>query len=563
MSPIEDLSQDVLVLIFQELYGESQPLLPLKNLNLTCRAFHVLATSLLFQHVILDLTRGTATRCTSILALLKNQATVRCYVRHITIPLPNWAWQGKKSRTRQNALGKVLPLLPRLQTIRLGGDICIGTEMIDLRPIQDSLLLTINRLGTQPSLVIDCYVPNVNWSKLPDGTRCLRSLRVCLGSGASSSSHTGTPTSLLPIRPSTYTVQLVSQNPALRDLHLVMAEPILHMVEGDPPERTYALERIGLSLRQLQSLSLEGDLHFTDKAWITWTSSLNWKQLRSLTIAKLSLIEDFASRCTGDLPSLHTLKLSAYSPRNEWLNTDFVPLTKSISKFLGSLQLNCLSLEGFHPSILLDALKPTLRYVRFHVRESEVRLANGSHVSTLRLTTKHIDTLRSACPSLYWLGLDAEDDKWCYLDEPITVSAMPASPMTSSAPATYRSSPSYKPPYGQTVLLTMLDMLATIRSLCHIRLFFYNEPVCKAMLIFTYLRTRKQGFPLRSLVIRTQSCVWIVWELGSEKATLEYHQYATNYREIWDTVNMSVLTKETISGEAWIEHRLWGCAEGW
>ena len=439
----------------------------------------------------------------------------------------------------------------------------MGTEMIDLRPIQDFLLRTINRLATQPSLDIDCYVPNVNWKKLPSGTRGIRSLRVCMGSGASSSSQTGITTPLLPTRPSTCIVNLISQNPALRHLHLVMGESPANGVEKDPTERTYALERIGASLRQLRSLTLEGDLHFTDKAWTVWSSSLNWKQIQSLTIAKLSLIEDFASRCTGDLSSLHTLKLSAYSPRDEWLNTDFVPLTKPISSFLGSLQLHSLSLEGFHPRVLLDALRPTFRYVRFHIRESARTLANGFHVSQLRLAPKEIDTLRSACPNLYWLGLDAEADIWNSLDDLVTVSATPAPPTTSSTAAKHRSPSSHKPPYGQALLPIILNTLATIRSLCHIRLFFYEEPVCKAMLIFTYLRVRKQGSPLRSLVVRTESRVWIVWELGSEKATLEYHQYATHFREIWDTVNMAVLERENISPEAWIGHRVWGCPEGW
>ncbi|MCJ1378567.1 hypothetical protein MMC17_001666 [Xylographa soralifera] len=555
MSSIKDLSQELLELILQELYGEGQPLLPLKNVNLTCRALHGLATSLLFQHVILVLASSLTARCANILTFLENQATVRSHVRNITIPFPVLV----NNRALQTSLRKILPLLPRLQAIRLGGDAFMAFESM-----QSALLSTIEGLGTQPSLDVDCYVPGVTWSTLPDRIRCLRSLRVRMGG------YYSTP--LAPSSPSDSIVKLISQNSALHHLHLFMDKSLIDVVEKYPMERTYALERIGPSVRQLHSLTLEGDFHFTDKAWIAWATVLFWKQIQTLTIAKLSLIEDFASRCTAGLPALHTLKLSAYSPGYRLPKIDSLPATASISNFLASLQLDCLSLEGFHPDILLDGLKSTLRYVRFHIRESasEVKMVGGSDLSTLHLSTKHIETIRSACPNVYWLGLDAEADILNSLDSSATVAATSASPTTSGAQAKYLSLSSHNlsspPPtlqHDQSRLPDVLDMLATIRSLCHIRLFFYGEPVCKAMFIFTYLRTRKQGFPLRSLVIRTRTCVWIIWELGSELATLEYHGDRIHFREVWDTVNMAVRSWEPLSPEAWIGHPIWGCAEGW
>ena len=430
--------------------------------------------------------------------------------------------------------------------------------------MQFSLLNTIAGLKVQPSLDVDCYVPNVCWSTLPDQSRCLNSVSVRMSGYW--------PNSSVPNSPSDNVIKLISQNPALHSLHLYMGVRSFYGVERNPTERTYALEHIGSSIRQLHSLTLDGDFHFTDNAWVTWSNASIWEHIQALTISKLSLIIEFTSRCTDNLPSLRTLKLSAYTPGDLFPLLDNTANTASISNFLASLQLENLSLDGFHPDILVDGLKPTLRYVRFHIRESTrlVKTVGGSDRSILRLSTKHIDTLRSTCPNLYWLGLDIESDVLHSLDDPATNSTTPASPTASNASAKSLTSsnndisrPPPSPQHDQTELLQVLDMLATIRSLCHIRIFFYGEPVPKAMPIFTYLRTCKQGFPLRSLIIRTRSSVTIVWELGLEMAVLEYHQYTTRFREIWDAVKMSVRSREATSVEGWIGHPIWGCPEGW
>ena len=309
--------------------------------------------------------------------------------------------------------------------------------------------------------------------------------------------------------------------------------------------------------------------------WAAWADNLDWKQLRILSITNLSLIEDFVSRWTGRLPSLRTLKLSAYSPFDSTRERIYYPTTASVPNFLATLQLECLSLEGFHRRVLLEALNSngaTLRKIQFHTRGKlrEMRRLGESDRSTVRLITESLEIVRSACPNIDWFGLDvfvimptSENDFTAF--HILTDSSEPSSthpynhgpnivPLSSGVPQT-------------PGLLHILDLLAGFRMLRDVRLSLYGyAPISDIISIFVYLRSRKQGTPLRSLLVHQKdrpSTLWTIWELGPEKAVLEHHCNRTHFREIWNTERMYVQKQETMDADAWEGDPHWGCPTGW
>jgi hypothetical protein len=92
-------------------------------------------------------------------------------------------------------------------------------------------------------------------------------------------------------------------------------------------EREHALENIGsgiLALSHLTSLTLDGGLRLTDKAWSIW-SEFPWNQLESLSLGGHALINDFSrGLLSRPLPSIKTIRLSAIRAKRPPELPDFV-----------------------------------------------------------------------------------------------------------------------------------------------------------------------------------------------------------------------------------------------
>ena len=124
--------------------------------------------------------------------------------------------------------------------------------------------------------------------------------------------------------------------------------------------------------------------------------------------------------------------------------------------------ISCLCLLGFHPQILSHALQSsgaTLRYLHFHIRENaaDLRLGLGPSFPTLLLSARYLETLRSTCPLLEWLGLDIT--QFDLVDEEGRSAALSTNFNSIQAPP--------NPPFIAT--------LAEMPSLRHIRLFLHHE----------------------------------------------------------------------------------------
>jgi len=205
---------------------------------------------------------------------------------------------------------------------------------------------------------------------------------------------------------------IIRRDPDLKALHLSLdTRRRVYASESHSETRRKALEHIGYAITRLESLNLEGDLHFTDKAWTTWAAASVWGTLQTLSIIGTPLFKEMTSRLQGQLLTLKTLTLSAYEDYQSFPKSTFHESFTQVKTFLSSLKLTRLCLLGFHPEVLLHALPingASLRYLRFHVRENawDLRLVLGPSYSTLLLSALHLETLRSTCSTLEWLGLD-------------------------------------------------------------------------------------------------------------------------------------------------------------
>lgn len=403
-----------------------------------------------------------------------------------------------------------------------------------------------------------------------DGIACLESLRVCLVHIPRFSRH---PTSQY-LDGSSKTsfgddipaglARIIRQNPRMKALHLCLQNSKITLTHDSHPEvRQHALAEIGRTAPHLDTLSLEGDFIFDEAAWSTWSSNFRWDQLRSLSIANMSIMQPIIGRLKGRLPMLRMLRLSAYEEYHCSIHNDFHKGAQYLKTFLAGLSLTHLSMLGFHPDILFSGIESggsTLQNLRFHIRENATALSfRGPTFPTLLLSAAQIAVLKSRCMNLRWIGIDiprsglegANGD----LDPSVTQAPATTGPVggrtyPSAAACAQRSphrmglpfsaaelsrvlsSSSFRDPaflssrsnpvlsssFWHRPLLSeqniptnsgaFLDSLATMPSLRHIRLFVHTDhnipwtlSNADAIATFERLRSRKQGWALQSLLI--------------------------------------------------------------
>lgn len=439
--------------------------------------------------------------------------------------------------------------------------------MVDLRLIKPSLLDTMAGLKQGVKLTIDCYVHTLNSNYQLHRFSCLESLRVCI-LNKTIIPHHGNPTlQSYHGRPSQEIAEIIRQNRHLKSLHLCLratpdpAPAHDHLLD----EKENALDHIGKAVKELECLTLEGDLQFSQDAWTTWTNNFAWNKLRSLSLLGMPLISSVAAHLEGQLSGLHKLSLSSYRQISMTLNHPISVCDRPLELFFLTLNLTHLSFQGFHPDILVPALKttgPTVRYLRFHIRGGPMyhQLFGQISYSTLLLSAAHIRMLQASCPALEWIGLDilrasladgsqdtsttASSSAVCSCSDlhrgsrhdvsgPQSSNADPRSDVVNqqvvSPTPPAPSGHGLIPPEGEASSVTsregqglpfksflasetdwsMIDALANIHSLRHVRfcldrdqMHAWSLTMADVLATFARLRARKRGVPLESLVVR-------------------------------------------------------------
>lgn len=120
MISIQDLSPELLTLCFEQIEGNGRGL-TLQRLNLVCRRFHPVASSLLFRSIDLLLAdRGSVEDIDSaaLLSFVESNRDLCNCVREITV-LCKTSWEQNQSRSHvHEALQDILPHLSGLQSVR-------------------------------------------------------------------------------------------------------------------------------------------------------------------------------------------------------------------------------------------------------------------------------------------------------------------------------------------------------------------------------------------------------------------------------------------------------------
>ena len=306
-----------------------------------------------------------------------------------------------------------------VSSIRFEGDAALESyDMVDLRPIDPSILTVVDKLPGQVRLAIDCYVHTANSDARLHALSCLDSLRVCLLHKPRLFAHSGGP-SFVAYRGGNAAedvAEIVKSNRRLKHLHVVLQGT---SVAGVPDHRlffetkSHALEIIGRSVLAIQSLVLEGEFSFTQNALASWKTP--FLQLQSLSIIGVPLVEETTKYLQGrHLPCLHTLTLSAFKDAST--KTTFENDATSIKAFLASLTLTRLTLLGFRRDILIHAVECTgssLRSLGSHIRESALDLSMrygpmraGPFLRSMLLSGEDVAVIKAACPSLECINLD-------------------------------------------------------------------------------------------------------------------------------------------------------------
>ncbi len=306
-----------------------------------------------------------------------------------------------------------------MSSIRVEGDAALDSyDMVDLRPIDPSMLTVVDKLPSQVRLAIDCYVHTANSDARLDMISCLDSLRVCLLHQPQRYIHGGGP-SFVAYRGSNAAedvAEIIKSNRRLRHLHIALQGV---SAPGVPDHRlfsetkSHALEIIGRSVLGIQSLVFEGELSFTQKTLGSW--EMPFLHLQSLSIMGVPLVEETTKCLRGHhLPRLHTLTLSAF--KDALTKTTFEKDSTHINAFLASLTLTRLTLLGFRRDVVMHAVEcsgSSLRSLTSHIRESALDLIMrygtmraGPFLSSMLLNGEDVATIKAACPSLECINFD-------------------------------------------------------------------------------------------------------------------------------------------------------------
>lgn len=331
-----------------------------------------------------------------------------------------------------------------------------------------------------------------------------------------------------------------------------------------------ALENIVLEQPGLKSLALHGPFHFSDQAWVHW-SSVRWAQLESLSLEHPCVVGELARRLAETpLPSLRTLKvLRAWWHRSTGMcgndgggggggdeqldGTNMSPPPPpALLELLGSLRLEQLSLTGYAPALLERYLKwsggaaaAQLRRLRFHHTQPWHKEGEDRN----QLSPAQIRQLGSACPRLAWLDVGVARhqlllDQLPLLDQTVHCDAAGGG-VGSSGGSNSGSSPPRMP---------YLDALASVPALRHLRIHVHGDFNGKSdalqapqiVNLFRNVQARKAGLPLESVAIicglgrPLEVCIVSAW--GERCVVVESRPHRGPRKvERWDTRNMVVL----------------------
>lgn len=332
---------------------------------------------------------------------------------------------------------------------------------------------------------------------------------------------------------------IISRNPRLLNVHLRLDGEARSAYytgrhELEEAERQFALENIGVHIRPLESLTLEGKLHFTQTAWDIWECNMNWFALRSLSLIGEPLVKEVTERLVNCCPNLDSLRLDAQYRyrRGEQSHPDNSRrFLTDVTPFVSSAMLKQLSLKGFHHDNL-NALKQggsQLQRLLFHVPEGPAmwgschwKVVWPETFKASLLSPSHLESLQIECPRLEWLAFDIMP---FHISREISISE-PYTPVSGHSPSAYHNLPytpcepedyenakpileSQNPQRDSPTAPDPIFMsLKRFRYLRHLRLFIHKVHLLPwtfslkdTMRTFLWLRKHKIGIPLESLVV--------------------------------------------------------------
>lgn len=450
-----------------------------------------------------------------------------------------------------------------VSSIRFEGDAGLESyDMVDLRPIDPSILTVVDKLPGQVRLAIDCYVHTANSDARLQALSCLDSLRVCLLHKPRLYAHGGGP-GFVAYRGGNAAedvAEIVKSNRRLRHLHVVLQGASVPGVPDHPlffETKSHALEIIGRSVLAIQSLVLEGELSFTQKSLDSWTTP--FLHLQSLSIIGVPLVEETTKYLRGHhLPCLHTLTLSAFKDAST--KTTFENDSTSIKAFLASLTLTRLTLLGFKRDILLHAVECTgssLRSLSSHIRESALELSMrygpmraGPFLRSMLLSGEDVALIKAACPSLECINLDvlaSSPPRAGQQDVPATT------PQAAASSSEQTSTPSDLDTCGAPLPSLSPDVqpLLSIPILQSLSLFIHKddtrrehnpslETTAGIVKLYTFLRSLKKQRPGRfpdvsiSTEINGAVVTWKVRNEGPRTVMVERRGGRRVERQVWD-----------------------------
>ena len=367
------------------------------------------------------------------------------------------------------------------------------------------------------NLAIHCYVYPTDRGIRLDQLSCLESLRICLGQIARFPSEGLNPDTIEDL------TVVIPQSSRLKHLHLSLLSGSHNRTRLYTQMKTDALELLGPLVPQLESLTLEGDLHLSAKALQSWSRPL--QNLRSLSLGGMSLIDQISKNIPDHMPLLQTLELSAFQSLQEKCTFDFEPDEHQVKPLLSSPQLKNLSFIGFPTAILWDALEsngPSLKSIRFHIREDEdaLCLRRGPDLSKLLLTTWYLHRMSSKCCALRSITLDVGRSDIPYDEDLIQADIKPSNPLYA---------------------ITLMPQLQ------HLHIFLLNDafgvrspdPTTEDVLItYNSIRRLKQGCSLQNLLICWGQQRWEVWDSGPGRMVSMLYKSGRGggewLRETWD-----------------------------
>ena len=448
-----------------------------------------------------------------------------------------------------------------VSSVRFEGDAALESyDMVDLKPIDPSILTVVDKLPGQVRLAIDCYVHTINSDAKLHALSCLDSLRVCLLHKPRRCAYGGGPVSVAYQggNAAEDVAEIINGKQRLRHLHVALQGA---SVAGAPEHRlffetkSHALEIIGQSVPAIQSLVLEGELSFTQNALGSWTTP--FLHLQSLSIIGVPLVEETTKYLRGHhLPCLHTLTLSAFKDAST--KTTFENDSAFINAFLASLTLTRLTLLGFRREILIHAVECTgssLRSLSSHIRESALDLSMrygprraGTFLRSILLSGEDVAVIKAACPSLECINFDvlASSLPRAGQDVPNTTpqAAAAASSGQTSTPSDLDTRWAPLPSFSPDV-----QPLLTIPSLQSLSLFIHKdtpreqnpslETTAGIMKLYTFLRSLKPRpgrFPDVSISSEINGAV-VTWEVrneGPRTVMVERRNGRRVEREVWD-----------------------------